>query len=454
MNYRFFILLALIFSLSISQLTAQHLYTAQGYWEEFQKKNYQQILLKRSNRESLTKEEVNFIEDYTQYLDNYYARLSDAEKEKVDDMLLDWEFQRGNENVLVAQETDFDLRTRDRLINGVYGFYYGLSLAALFEVEDAGVGIGLPLIMAGAWQLGPVLNKKKYEHISLATIRAGNTGKFLGAGYGAALGAAIAGDSDNDYKWILGLSTLGSISLGELAFQGQKKKNLSLGTVEMMRLYGFLGPIVTGFGSLAIDPNNVQLFGGAIVVGGVGGLLLGKNAAKKYDYSQGDVDVVSSLMIISAGLGATIAIGTIEENSNTGLLLIPAATAIAGTAFGQKSVKGVHLTKRQGSTIQLASGGAALIGLGVVALTEAEDPAWYVGTASVSALFMHQVLFSSYKKKNFEKNLNLGKNDESWIKFTMKVTPENYFAHKNMSEKQFMANPDLTYPIVNFKLTF
>ena len=100
--------------------------------------------------------------------------------------------------------------------------------------------------MAGVWQLGPVINKRKYENISLATIRAGNTGKILGLGYGPAMGLAISGNSDDSYKWVLRLATIGSITLGELAFQNQKQKNHSLGFVEMVRLYGFLGPITTG----------------------------------------------------------------------------------------------------------------------------------------------------------------------------------------------------------------
>lgn len=435
-----------------TSILAQELYTAKGYWTELNKENYKKILQKQARGDSLSTDESYFLQDYQDYLKRYYERMSEDEKLKFVQMQAQWDSQSTTPAVQGAE--DFNLRTRDRLVNGIYGAYYGISLVSIFESESAGVIAGVPLIMAGVWQLGPVINKKKYEDISLATIRAGNSGKLLGLGYGAAAGLAIGGDYDNTGKLVLGLSTIGSIALGEMAFQWQKNNQISEGHVEMMRLYGFLGPTVTGLSSLAINLDNPNLFGGAVFAGGVGGLLVGNSVAKKYDYTSGDVDAISSLMIISTGIGATIAVGTIDSEENTGLLLIPAATAVAGTIFGQKSVKGVKLTKRQGSTINLASGGAALIGLGVVALTEAETPAWWVGVPSAFALVMHQSLFHSYKKKNLEGNFNFGKSGTSRAKFSMKVTPENFFTNKYYSERLFAINPNNTYPIVNMKLEF
>jgi len=353
----------------------------------------------------------------------------------------------------IQEDQDFNLRARDRLVNGIYGAYYGASIVAITEAESGGVIAGVPLIMAGLWQLGPVINAKKYENITLATVRAGNSGKILGLGYGLAAGLAIGGDSDDTYKWALGLSTIGSITLGELAFQGQKKKQLSVGYVDMMRHYGFLGPSVIGLGYLAID-DNPNVIGASLLAGGIGGLIIGSKVAKKYDYTSGDVDVISSLTLITAGLGATVAVESIDSETNRGLLLIPAATAIAGTVFGQRSVKGVHITRRQGSTLSLASGGAALIGLGAVALTEAESPGVWVGVSSACALIMHQTLFHAYKRKNVEGNLRMGKNYKNPLQFSVKVTPENYFTNKHLSETLLIKNPGLTYPIVNLKLVF
>ena len=435
-----------------TNLLAQELYTAKGYWTELNKEGYQKILKKQTQGDVLSEEETYFLQDYQDYLKRYYDRMSEDEKLKFVQMQAQWDSQT-NAPADQAPE-DFNLRTRDRLVNGLYGAYYGASLVAIFESESAGVIAGVPLIMAGVWQLGPVINKKKYEDISLATIRAGNSGKLLGLGYGAAAGLAIGGNSEDTYKWVLGLSTVGSIALGEIAFQTQKNRQLSEGHVDIMRLYGFLGPTVTGLGIISANVENANLVGASLLAGGIAGLFIGNGVAKKYDYTSGAVDAIRSLTLISAGLGATIAVGTIESGENTGLFLIPAATAVAGTLYGQKSVKGVKLSKRQGSTINLASGGAALIGLGVVALTEAETPAWWVGVPSALALVMHQSLFHSYRKKNLEGNFNFGKSNEKRAQFSMKVTPENFFTNKYYSERLFAINPNNTYPIVNMKLVF
>jgi hypothetical protein len=382
---------------------AQDLYTAKGYWSELNKDTYKKIQQKKEKGDSLNTNETAYAKDYEEYLANYYQRLSEEEKTKYVQMKAQWDHEL-TPPAKSSDEYDFELRPRDRLTNGIYGAYYGASLAGIGEFNEA-ASIGVPLIMAGLWQLGPVMNPKKYEGITSGTIRAGNMGKFLGLGYGLALGLAIGGDSDNTGKLALAFSTIGSISLGEAAFQIQKKKQVSEGHIEMMRHYGVLGPAVAVLGVAATNTDNLNLVGASLFAGGVTGLIIGNSVAKKYDYTVGDVDIISSLTWISTGLGLTAAIETIEQEENLGLLLIPAGTAIAGTLLGQRSVKGVYLTKKQGSTINLSSGGAALIGLGIAALLQNESPAVWVGVPSALALIMHQSLFHSYKMKNLVSNI-------------------------------------------------
>ncbi len=447
---RLFVLLIILFA-TITTSFAQQLYSAKGYWDETKKDPYKTILESKLKGESLSSDQEKYLLDYQEHLAKYYLNMSEEEKVKYAQLKSEWD--KKPVTYVPTTEEDFNLRPKDRLINGLYGAYYGASLVAIAETDNAGVSVGVPLIMAGLWQLGPVINPKKYENISVATIRAANGGKILGLGYGLAAGLAIGGDSDNTYKWSLGLSTVGSIALGEIAFQTQKKRQLSVGHVDLMRHYGFLGPVVTGLGYLAID-ENPNLIGASLLAGGVAGLIIGNKTAKRYDYSQGDVDVISSLTWISAGLGATVAVGTIEDDINRGLILIPAATAVAGTFFGQRSVKGVHVTSRQGSTISLASGGAALIGLGAVALTETEGAGWWVGVPSACALIMHQSLFHSYRKKNLEDGLRMGRVNKHPTQFSMRVMPENFFVNRQLSAETIARNPSLSYPLVQMKLVF
>lgn len=447
-------LLVLLLVFIFSQTSAQDLYTAKGYWNELNKETYQKILAKKSKGEVLTDNESLYLQDYEQYLTNYYQRMSEDEKRLFESMKEQWNLEAQRSIPQPGEPVDFELRTRDRLVNGLYGAYYGISLVVITGMEDA-AAVGIPFITAGLWQLGPIINQKKYEGINPSVIRAGNTGKLLGLGYGAALGLAVGGESDVTGDLALAFSTLGSITMGEIAFQGQKKKNLPEGYIEMMRLYGFLGPGVAVLGVAAANPDNANIYGAALLGGGIAGLLIGNKQARKYNYSMGDVDAIGSLTWITTGLGGAIAIESVVNNSeNYGLLLIPAATAITGTIWGQRSVRGAYLTKKQGSAISLSSGGAALVGLGLTALLEPESAGVILGVPALFALITHQAVFHQYKMKNLEKSLKVGRLNRKNLQFSMKVMPENYLTNKQSSEKLFHSTGQLANPIVKLKLTF
>ena len=179
MKFRYpliFLLLILCYHMGNSQ----ELYTARGYWTELNKDTYKKIREKKEKGQTLTDQESFYLQDYEQYLATYYQRMSDDERRMFETMKTQW----ASEDALkpAAQPTepvDFELRTRDRLLNGLYGAYYGASIVAIGEIDNE-AAIGIPLIMAGLWQLGPVMNPKKYDNIRLRIIRAGNTGKLLG----------------------------------------------------------------------------------------------------------------------------------------------------------------------------------------------------------------------------------------------------------------------------------
>ena len=58
--------------------------------------------------------------------------------------------------------------------------------------------------------------------------------------------------------------------------------------------------------------------------------------------------------------------------------------------------------------------------------------------------------------KNLESRLKLGREGNSRLQFSMRVTPEGYFANKKMSDRLYVTNnfPKLAEPIVRLKLTF
>jgi hypothetical protein len=443
---RLLLIIALILLVGNSALIAQELYTARGFWQETKKETYRKIADRKLKGDSLAATELAYLEDYEKYLASYYERLSDEEKRKYQQQKSQWDLE------LTAPPTntkDFELRTRDRLINGVYGAYYGISIVVGTEASGpAAVGI-IPLT-AGLWQLGPVINKKKYEGINASTIRAGNSGRLIGLLNGAFLGLALAGDSDNSGNTALLFSTAGSIALGEIAFQTQKRKNLSEGHIEMMRHYGFLAPGVTAFALASSNVDDGHAIGAGLFASGITGLVIGNHVARKYNYTQGDIESISSLTLITGALGVAIVAEAIDSE-NSGLFLLPAATAIAGTAFGQKAVRGIYLSKAQGNIVSVASGGAALVGLGLMVVVEAESSLLYLGVPAAMALIAHQAMFHSYKKKNLSE-IKLGQLNKR-VQFSMRVTPENYFANKRAGEK-IVQTGHLASPIVKLRLKF
>ncbi len=65
----------------------------------------------------------------------------------------------------------------------------------------------------------------------------------------------------------------------------------------------FWAPLVGGSVLAATNTDNLNLIGAGLLAGGVGGLFVGNTMANKYDYSRGDVDALSSLGVISTGIG-------------------------------------------------------------------------------------------------------------------------------------------------------
>jgi len=437
---------------------AQDLYTARAFWEESNKPNYREIKQKQTFGETLTENESAYLKDYEEYLNNYYQRLSEDEKLKYKEMKPQWDRELLKTVHLagpIAQE--FDWRGRDRGIIIGFGILYGVSFSAIAEIENA-AAFGIPLITGGLMALGPIMNPQKYENIDRSVLRASNTGKTLGFGYGAAAGLMFGGEGDNTWKWALGLGTAGSIALGEIGFQTQKNKRYSEGHIEMLRLYGLIGPWLAGGSLGAFRVRNPHVFGAAFLAGGIGGLIVGNKVSQKYPYTRGDVDNISTLSVVSTGIGLAVMSEVLRGGDiGTGALLIPMAGTVLGTLLGQRSVKGVNLTNKQGSTILYSSGGAALLGLGILAIAESQNPTVWIALPSLLGLGAQQILFQKYKRENMASQTlsgKIGKNRK--IDFTMKVTPENYFVNRQMAGKTNVPglNPNPTQSLVNFKLSF
>lgn len=454
----YFKLLVFLFFIAFalhSQTNAQGLYTARGYWEESNKETYRIIKQKSTAGIALTADETSYLQDFETYLSNYFQRLTPEEKAFYDKMKAQWDRELMGPEQKIMVEEEFEWRGRDYATNILYGAYYGASLVAIAEINSA-AAVGIPLLTGGLWALGPVIVPKKYENINRSVIRASNTGKFLGLIYGGSLALMIGGDENYTGQLALGLSTLGSIALGEVGFKLQKKRNFSEGHIELVSHYGTIGPWLAGATMGAAGSENLNLYGAAFLAGGVGGILVANKVSKKYDYTKGDVNNISALSLATTGIGFAIFAETLQNDASSAVLLIPAAGTVIGTMLGQKAVKGVYLNKRQGSTIALSTGGAALVGLGIAAIFETDSPTLWVGIPSVFALATQQILFNKYKKENLAGNLLSKINKDKPYKFSMKVTPENYFVNQRMVVPSGIIgiNSNVSNPLVNLTLAF
>ncbi|HEY5691487.1 MAG TPA: hypothetical protein VIS49_08530 [Cyclobacteriaceae bacterium] len=445
----------------------QNLYSARGYWLESTKPAYLTILDKWESGQTLTTDEAAYKQDYEAYLLTYYNRLSADEHLIYQQMKEEWDRELALPQRVTpsspqqtqpqqVEKTEFIWRGRDRAINAAYGIYYGAALSSIAGFEGPGA-VGTAFVTGGLWMLGPVINPGKYEGITENTMRAANTGKVLGLMYGASIGIAAFGEEEHPTKAILALSTMGSIALGEIAFQVQKKNSTSGGKIELMRHYGFLGTGVGGSIMVATNPDNANLLGLGLLTGGVGGLLIGKGMANQYDYTRGDVDALSALGVIGGGLGLATAISASENSNNLSraIWLVPASVAVAGTLIGQRQVRGVHLTKKQGSIINLSSAGGALIGFGVTLMASPDSPATWVAIPSSMALIFHQLVLYGFKKDNLLRDLKSEKVRNKKFDLTMRAMPENYFVNK-YAPARVLADPRLAAasPLVNITLRF
>lgn len=434
-----FLIFFLAVTTTTSFLLAQELYTARGYWMESTREPYYSLKLKQLSGDSLSTDQAAYLQDYGNLLEQYFNRLSDTEKQRYFSMKAQWDSELAAPVPSVVTE-EFEWRGRDRFLNALYGTYYGISIVAIGEMSSP-AAVGIPLLTGGLWMLGPVINPKKYDDITQTTVRAGHSGKFLGLIYGISAGLAITGDSENNGDFMLGFSTLGSIAMGEIGFQLQKRRKLTDGQVELIRHYSILG---TGVGlSLiaATESEQANLYGLSMLAGGIGGLFVGNKVYRRYNYTRGDVDAISSLSLISAGIGFTAIIAQVESTENSpssALFLIPAAGAVIGSSLAQRSVKGVYLTKKQGSTIIFATAGSSLMGLGIMALTESESPTAWVGVPTALALVTQQLVFHKYKRENLARSLQgKGGNQRSNVAFSFQVMPENYFINQRLRPESF-----------------
>jgi len=396
------------------------------------------------------------MEDYQKFLDAYYEKLSPDEKLKYFKMVDIWR-RESFLNKMKPSADPFERPGRFRFATALYGLYYGIAASVLLDLEDE-AAVAVPLMTSGLWLMGPVINPRKYEGVTSNTLRLVNTGRFLGLLYGGSLGLALGGDEDNAEDVILASSSLMSIGLGEAAFAIQKDRNFSAGQIDLMRHYSFLSGWTALALTVALSDQDERTVGASVLAGGVSGLFIGHGIGTRYDYTRGDVDAIGSLSTISAGLGFAAVYERLDETEDSDLLiLIPAVASIAGSVAALRSVQGAYLTDRQGTTINLATSGAALVGLGISLLLETESPLVFIGLTSALAFIMHQKLFYQYKWQNINSSPRGRRSYKKPFQASLQLKPENYFMGTRMAQSSLfetLPSSRFNFPIATLRFTF
>jgi len=431
-----FILVCLILFLN-TEMYGQE-YSAINYWKMEHDSEYGRLLKKQTAGEVLSTEEQNYMFEHKAKLGVYFEKLSDNEKSIYYQNRIRWSEAPETAGKAVSQQEqevysgERSMYSQYLISSGLFGFMYGTSAAAIFEMEEGGA-IALPLLSAGASTLIPVLSIKD-KNVSYNSLALSLHGKSVGAMQGAALSVLLSGDNFEEGKLILGLSTISSIALGRVGYNLGRDKDWSRGRVALYSHYGLLMPLeglAIAFAAESLDP---RVYGGASLLFGAGGYLIADRIADRYDYTLGDVRATSTLSTMNTVLGFCI-LGD-KSSYQASNILFPAVGALGGTLLGHVWLKDARLTNQQGRNVALATTGGAVTGLGLVALINPESIRPYYITGYLAGLSMYAVMVGKYKQGN-KVNLSVDNDEKRW---DINFMPQNILLNQKIAPYAF-SNP-------------
>jgi len=404
-------------------------YDARGYWKMEHDSSYLSLLNIQKAGGTISSAEQSFLDDYKIKLSAYFERMTDIEKSNYYKNRETWKERPEKENfrdddqAFAGQRSSF---TQYVVSSGIWGGFYGLSFDYIFNINGPALA-GFPLITGGVSSIIPIISIKD-KKVTTNSLWLANHGKAMGAFQGAMLGILFTGGTEtkSDGKIIVGLATASSIAFGRIGYNIGKTKNWSEGRVSLYRHYGWLMSL-EGFAVMtAISSDNPRLEALGGMVGGFSGYLLANRVANRNNYTRGDVTSIQTLTLLNTELG----LGIMSDIESTGdaKILIPAATAMAGTLIGQAWMKNAALTNQQGRNIALATTGGAVIGLGISIIFSESATVNYV-LPYLTGLATYCVIAETYRMKNSQTTSLLNKASNG---FHFSFMPQNIFINNKM----------------------
>ncbi len=405
-RFIFLILFALGFLSGLSAQEQAPVYSARAYWLEQQNPRYKELIQRQLKGDSIKPAELDWLNYYKQYLEGYYSKMSEQEKQIYKEKIKEWTgwVESGKHPAAVSKENDQLSDAGDRTIytkylrqSGYYGFYYGASLDVILGISWPGAA-GVPFLTAGACFLVPMLNPANRQLSNNSLLLSGH-GKTVGWLHGFALSNVLLGDNTNanNSKIALTISAASSIGLGYLGKELGKNENWTEGRIALYRHYGLFTPFEGASFLIAAGMDDNRILGLGVLASGVAGYYIADKISDRINYSRGDVLSMKGLTLLNGalGLGLWLDIGDAKRGSSC----LPAIGAIGGTLLGHIWLKDYNLSVSAARKTIYAAIGGSLIGEGIALIVNSDSPTPYYLIPWLTGFVSYAIAVENVKSK-------------------------------------------------------
>ncbi len=249
-------------------------------------------------------------------------------------------------------------------------FLYGPAIITGFNSDNAGVDVGLELIIGGSgYFLSSALTRNGLMTDGEGSLAVG--GAFLGAAHGGLIYELFS--NGNPGFGIGPVIAVASITETGIGYAIASHDTMTQGTADMIR-YGGLFGMVDGFG-LAFAINNHAphaLWSGLSLAGSAVGFAAGTMMANSQFYNRGSALVVVTIGTYGAYIPAMIYASIINYNfahpPPSGLPLVGIAGNIGGVILANSFTQNRDFSASEGTTVMLGTTAGCLVGSGLGAI--------------------------------------------------------------------------------------
>lgn len=261
----------------------------------------------------------------------------------------------------------------------ISSFYYGTSMASILS-NDANTNLGLYLLTTSASMAAHLWVTRNVE-MSMAQASLTTYGQTRGILHGMLLPSLIF--SNPDHRTVLSFGVLGSVAEAFLGYRWATKHNLNHGQTIALGTFGDFG-MLAGLGiantlgafegDLSSNFMALSALSGAAV-----GLFVGNHIANRNYYTYGDGFLLSG----AASLGILLPISVLSYTETPFQLatLIGTAGLVGGLAIGDNLAKKYEFSDRQGMHTLLYQCIGSLAGLGISSFLGGDESIALIGTS-------------------------------------------------------------------------